>query len=468
MVRRPQAAHQKRHFVLVFATGSHNPYLRERNMSIQINILVILLLILINSIFAMYEIAMVSSRKVRLVQKSADGEPGAAQALELLNQPNQFLSTVQIVITMIDTLSGAIGGAILAVPIAGLLSTVTWLTPYADLLALIMVVLLITYFSIVLGELIPKRIAVGNPEGIAARFSTMMLLLSKLFQPLVKFLGASTNFGLKLLGISPDETPTLTTEEIKGYIEEGRDIGLIKEAEQEMFSGIFRLSDRRVEALMTPRLEMAWIDINAPIDQIWEQILNTAHSRIPVADGDLDQILGYIQTRSLLGHTPVEPGFNLRAYIKDPIYVPENMPALKALESIQNSGVHLAIVLDEFGGITGMVTDYDILEAIVGEIPEDSMDTDYLVFQREDGSWLFDGLIVIDQLKEILDISEMPGEDRAAYQTLSGFVMSQLGRIPRTGAKFTYEGYLFEVVDMDGRRVDRVLVSPLPGESEQG
>lgn len=436
-------------------------------MPIYFNIIIVFILIFLNAIFAMFEIAMVSSRKMRLVQKSADGEPGAAQAVELHNEPNQFLSTVQIAITLINAFSGAIGGAILAKPIAEVLNNVVWLAPYAEVIALIFVVLVITYFSIVLGELIPKRIAVGDPEGIAIKFSKMMLLLSKLFRPLIKFLGESTNLGLKLLGIQPDESPRITTEEIKGYIEEGRDLGLIKDSEQEMLSGIFRLIDRRVEAIMTPRMEMMWIDINSPSEEIWQLILDSSHSRIPVAEGDLDRILGYIQTRELLGHTPDGPGSDLKSFIKDPIYLPEKMAALKALDAIQNSGVHLAVVIDEFGGITGMVTDYDILEAIVGEIPEDSMDTDYLVFQRDDGSWLFDGLLVIDQLKEILNFSVMPGEDRAGYQTLSGFVMSQLGRIPKTGAKFTYEGYIFEVVDMDGRRVDRVLVSQIPLETNQ-
>lgn len=210
---------------------------------------------------------------------------------------------------------------------------------------------------------------------------------------------------------------------------------------------------------MTPRLEMAWIDINAPIDEIWVDLLQTPHSRIPVADGDLDEVLGYFQIRDLLGMRPGDEGFNLRDFIREPIYLPKNMEALKALDSFQISGVHLAIVVDEFGGITGMVTDYDILEAIVGEIPQDQEDEDSLAVQREDGSWLFDGLIVIDQLQDILEISEMPGEERSAYQTLSGFVMSQLGRIPMTGAKFDYQNYIFEVMDMDGRQVDRVLVS---------
>jgi len=429
-------------------------------MSVLINVLIILVLFFFNAIFAMYEIAMVAARKTRLEQRVDEGSQGAADALELLSDPNQqYLSMVQIMITMIDTLAGGIGGASLAGPLAVQLQKISWLANQAEIIALVFVVVVITYFSIVIGELIPKRLAVSQPENVVTRLSPSICFLTKVFRPLTKFLSASTNFGLKVLRINTDKGPTITEEEIKSYIEEGRNIGVIEEAEKVMVSGIFRLGDRRVEALMTPRLEMAWIDINAPSDEIWEHILETPHSRIPIADGDLDKVLGYIQIRGLLGRRPDDPNFNLRDYIKVPIYLPENMAALKALDNFQTSGVHLAFVVDEFGGITGMVTDYDILEAIVGEIPEDSEDTDVLAVQREDGSWLFDGLIVIDQLKEILDFDDMPGEDRAAYQTLSGFVMSQLGRIPKTGAKFRYENFEFEVVDMDGRRVDRVLVS---------
>jgi len=329
-----------------------------------------------------------------------------------------------------------------------------------DTVALVVVVVIITYFSIVLGELIPKRLAVSKPENVVTTLSPMIRFLTKVFRPLIKVLTTSTNVGLKLFRINTDSGPTITEEEIKSYLEEGRDIGLIEDAERDMVSGIFRLGDRRVEALMTPRMEMTWIDINAQKSEIWQGILTSAYSRIPVADGDLDDVLGYIQTRDLLGLSPDGSDLNLDKFLKEPIYLPENMAALRALENFQNSGNHLAMVVDEYGGITGMVTDYDILEAIVGEIPEDHEDDDYLVFQREDGSWLFDGLIVIDQLKEILDISEMPGEDRGIYQTLSGFVMSQLGRIPKTGAKFSFENFKFEVVDMDGKRVDRVLVTP--------
>lgn len=403
---------------------------------------------------------MVAARKTRLEKSVEEGSKGAADALFLLSDPNQqYLSTVQIMITMIDTLAGGIGGASLAGPLAELLVRVPLISAQADLIALIFVVVIITYFSIVLGELIPKRLAVSKPEKVVIQLSPPIRVLTKIFRPLTKLLSVSTNFGLKVLRINTDKGPSITEEEIRNYIEVGKNIGLIEEAESEMVSGIFRLGDRRVEALMTPRTEMAWIDINAPIEQIWEHITQTPHSRLPVADGDLDNVLGYVQVRNLLDAKPEDSDFDLREYINIPIYLPENMAALKALENFQTSGIHLAMVVDEYGGITGMVTDYDILEAIVGEIPEDREDTDYLVVERDENSWLFDGLIVIDQLKEILNLPEMPGEDRSAYQTLSGFVMSQLGRIPKTGAKFTYGNYEFEVVDMDARRVDRVLVS---------
>jgi putative hemolysin len=436
-------------------------------MPIYVNIILIFVLFFFNAVFAMYEIAMVAARKTRLQQRVEAGSLGAKRTLTLLADPNQqYLSTVQIMITLIDTLAGGIGGATLAAPLSLQLEKIPWLAAQADLVALILVVTVITYFSIVMGELIPKRLAVSKPEAVVTRLSPIIFVMTKIFRPLTKLLSVSTNVGLKILHINTDSGPSITEEEIRGFIDEGREIGVIEDAERDMFSGIFRLGDRRVEALMTPRMEMAWIDVNAPQAEIWQQIMEISHSRVPVADGDLDNVLGYIQIRDLLGHTQEDPEFNLRDYILEPIYVPENMAALKALDNIQTSGVHLAMVVDEFGGITGMVTDYDILETIVGEIPEDGADTDYMAVQREDGSWLFDGLIAIDELKELLNIHEMADESRAGYQTLSGFVMSQLGRIPKTGAKFTCDGYRFEVVDMDGRRVDRVLVIPLPPAEE--
>jgi putative hemolysin len=424
-------------------------------------ILILLLTMIINGVFAMTEIALVSARRARLQQRADRGDRGAAAAIELMETPNRFLSTVQIGITLVGIFSGAFGAAQFAKPLGDLMTRIGLPENISEEIAFGLLVILITYLTLIIGELLPKRIALNAPEAVASAVAIPMRWLSRITKPIVGILSASTELGMFLLGIKPSKEPAVTEEEIKILIEQGRDIGLIAEAEREMVSGIFRLGDRRVEALMTPRPVMSWIDINTPIEVIWQQILETQHSRIPVADGDLDQIMGYIQIRDILGSSPNDPDFDLKKYIKEPIYLPENMAALKALDNIQTSGVHLAIVVDEFGGIIGMVTDYDILEAIVGEIPEDQEDGDTLVVQREDGSWLFDGLIVIDQLKEILEISEMAGEERSAYQTLSGFVMSQLGRIPKTGAKFTYGDYSYEVVDMDGRRVDRVLVTKI-------
>ena len=423
------------------------------------SVVILFLTMVLNGVFAMAEIALVSARPARLQQRVAQGDRGAVAAVELMESPNRFLSAVQIGITLVGIFSGAFGAAQFAGPMGDLLARMGLPQNIAEEVAFGLLVVLITYFTLVIGELLPKRIALNAPEAVASTLAVPMRFLSRITKPFVNILSASTEFGIWLLGIKPSQEPAVTEEEIKILIKQGQDIGLIEEAEKEMVSGIFRLGDRRVEALMTPRLEMAWIDINASQDEIWEQILHTPHSRVPVADRDLDEVLGYIQIRDILGVSPEDPEFNLRAYIKEPIYLPENMAALRALDTFQTSGVHLAIVVDEFGGITGMVTDYDILEAIVGEISRDQEDADSLAVQREDGSWLFDGLIVIDQLKEILDISEMPGEKRGVYQTLSGFVMSQLGRIPDTGAKFKYKGHDFEVVDMDGHRVDRVLVS---------
>jgi len=434
-------------------------------MPIYVNIIVIFILFFINAIFAMYEIAMVSAKKARLQQRSDDGSRGASDALDLLKDPNQqYLSTVQIVITLIDTLAGGIGGAALSRPLATLLTDIVWLKPYADTVALILVVITITYFSIVLGELIPKRLAVSKPENVAAQLSPMIRALTKIFRPLTRFLSASTRVGLKLFHINTDREPMITEDEIKIYIEQGRDLGVIEEAEKEMFSGVFRLGERRVDALMTPRTEIAWVDIEDSPENIIQKLMKSDYSRIPVAKGNLDEVIGVLDVKALLGFDLHDKDFHVEAYAEAPLFIPENMPALKALEVFRNSGMHNALVIDEYGGLQGIVTLYDVLEAIVGDIPQNSEDMDQVAIQRSDGSWLFDGLIVIDELKEILDIDEFPEEERAGYQTLSGFVMSQLGSIPKAGEFFDWEKFRFEVVDMDGRRVDKVLVTFLQDE----
>lgn len=424
-----------------------------------VSIIILFLSMVLNGLFAMSEIALVSARKTRLQQRAENGERGASAALELMAEPNRFLSTVQIGITLVGIFSGAFGASQLAGPLSDTLGRIDLIEPYSYQIAFVFLVLVITYFSLVIGELVPKRVAINKPEAVSSSMAVPMLFLSKLAKPVVSILSASSEFGVRLLGIKPGTEPEVTEEEIKVLIEQGHQMGLFEEAEREMFSGVFRMGQRRVEALMTPRTEMTWIDINDPIETIWDFVMKTSHARMPVADDDLDNLLGYIQIRDLLGMSPDDPDFNLRDFIKEPIYLPETMSALKALDNFQIGGVHLGMVVDEFGGITGVVTDYDILKTIVGNIPENGKDTDNLAYKRSDSSWLFDGLIVIDQLKDYLDIKKMPAEDKGIYQTLSGFVMSQLGRIPKTGSKFTYDDYEFEIVDMDGRRVDKVMVT---------
>ncbi|MGV8048972.1 MAG: hemolysin family protein [Anaerolineaceae bacterium] len=436
-------------------------------MPVYVNLIIIAVLFFFNGIFAMYEIAMVSARKTRLQQRSEDGSQGATDALDLLKDPNQqYLSTIQIMITLIDTLAGGIGGAMLSEPLAVVMKNVDWLAPIADTLSLVLVVIVITYFSIVMGELIPKRIAVTQPENVVTRLSPGIKTLSHVFRPLTHFLSASTNLGIKIFKINTQTEPGITEDEIKVYLEQGRDIGVIEQTESEMFSGVFRLGDRRVDALMTPRTELVWIDIEDDQKTIAEELMFSEYSRIPVARGSLDNVLGMVNVKELVGIDIYSPEFQIEKHLSEPLFVPENMPALKAFETFRQTGNHQALIIDEYGGVQGMVTLYDVLEAIVGEIPLETGDNDQEVVSRADGSWLFDGLIAIDQLKELLDVDDFPDEDRAGYQTLSGFVMNQLGSIPRIGQSFDWENYRFEVVDMDGRRVDRVLVSSIPGLQE--
>ncbi len=431
-------------------------------MPVYINLIIIAVLFFFNAIFAMYEIAMVSARKTRLLQRKENGSKGAADALKLLADPNQqYLSTVQIMITLIDTLAGGIGGAMLARPLAELMKRADWLAPYADTAALIIVVIIITYFSIVLGELIPKRLAVSKPEDVVTSLSPTIKRLTRLFRPLTRILSVSTNFGLKLLNINTDKEPSITEDEIKVYIEQGRDIGVIEDAEKDMVSGVFRLGDRSIDVLMTPRTELSWLDLEDTKAETILKIQNSAFSRIPVAMGNLDKVVGMLEIRDLVGVDLYSPEFSIEQFLNEPLFLPENMMALTVLELFKQMGVHNALVIDEYGGVIGMVTLYDVLEAIVGEIPTNEKDTDQMAIQREDGSWLFDGLIAIDELKEILDINELPDEEKAGYQTLSGLIMSELGAIPKTGQYFIIDNLRFEVVDMDGRRVDRVLVNIL-------
>jgi putative hemolysin len=428
--------------------------------SMSFEVLVVFLLIIINGIFAMSEIAVVSARKTRLQQWAEEGNAKARAALELANNPNQFLATIQIGITLVGILAGAFGGATIAEELAAILNNISWLAPYSEPLSLALVVLVITYLSLVVGELVPKRLALNNPERLATAIATPMQLLSRVAYPAVHLLGLSTELLLRTLGVKPSTEPPVTEEEIRALIEQGTQAGMIEEAEQEMVERVFRLGDRRVSAVMTPRTEIVWLDREASAEEIRHTITTSAHSRFLVADGSLDNVLGVVHAKDLLAHILGEQTVDLTATLQQPLYVPESMRALKVLELFKQSGTHIALVIDEYGGIQGLVTPSDILEAIVGDLPEAGEQLEPLAVQREDGSWLLDGMLPVDEFKDLFDLVELPGEDQGIYQTLAGFVIMQLGRIPVVSDHFEWEGLKIEVVDMDGNRVDKVLITP--------
>lgn len=437
-------------------------------MPLIFNIILIFVLFGLNAVFAMYEIAMVSARKIRLEQRVAEGKKGAAYALELLKDPDQeYLSAIQIMITMIDTLAGGIGGAVISQPLAELMKKVSWLAPVADTFALLVVVILITYFSIVLGELIPKRIAVSEPENVVTALSPMVRMLTRLMKPLTRLLSGSTNIGLRILRIELNPEPSITEEDVKGFIEEGRQTGVFDQAEQEMVDGVFRLTERRIDALMTPHTELDWINLEDEHEEIIRDIKASPYSRLPVAEGDLDRTIGMLHIKDLVGVDIYAPEFKVADHIREALFLPGNMQAVKAFETFREKAVHQALVMDEFGGVLGLVTLYDVLESIVGAIPMDEFDLNQEVVLRPDGTWSFDGLLPIDVLKDLLKVEQFPEEDTADFQTLSGFIMNQLGRIPKVGQSFIWEQFSFEVLDMDGFRVDRVLVTDLSKHNEE-
>jgi putative hemolysin len=428
--------------------------------SVMLEGLVVVLLILLNGIFAMSEIAVVSARKTRLRQWAEEGNAKARAALELANNPNQFLATIQIGITLVGILAGAFGGATIAKGLSVILNDISWLAPYSHPLSLALVVVVIAYLSLIVGELVPKRLALNNPERLAMAIAAPMQVLSRVAYPAVHLLGLSTELLLRALGMRPSTEPLVTEEEIRALIEQGTQAGMFEEAEQEMVERVFRLGDRRVSAVMTPRTEIVWLDREASALEIRRTITESVHSRFLVADGSLDNVLGVVHAKDLLAHILGEQVVNLEATLQQPLYVPESMRALKVLELFKQSGTHIALVIDEYGGIQGLVTPSDILEAIVGDLPEAGEQVEPLAVQREDGSWLLDGMLPVDEFKDLFDLGELPGEDQGIYQTLAGFVVMQLGRIPAATDYFVWEELKIEVVDMDGNRVDKVLVTP--------
>jgi len=429
-----------------------------------LEVVIIFLLILVNGFFSMSEIALVSARKVRLEQRAEEGDRGAKDALKLTESTNHFLSAVQIGITLIGVLTGALGGATLADRISASLAGIPWLAPYAYAVSLALVVLLTTYFSLVLGELIPKRLGMNDPERIASSVAGVMRFFSWIVAPIIKLLSWSTDLGLRILGVRRPNEPPITQDEIKVLIEQGTQVGVFNETEQDMVEGVFRLNDRLVDALMTPRTGIEWLDLEDDSEEIFEQVLASSHSRFPVARGTLDNVIGIVNAKDLYEQKLSGKPFDLSVLAQKPLFIPESTPASRTLEMVKSAGMHEALIIDEYGGLLGMVTLFDVLESIVGAIPNQEEGTSSEIMRRDDGSYLIDGLLPIDELKELFDLDDLPEEEKVGYQTVSGFVMNQLGTIPSTGQHFDFRNLRIEIVDMDGHRVDKILVNILPEE----
>jgi putative hemolysin len=424
---------------------------------ITFQIMFIIFLTIANGVFSMSEIAIVSARKARLQQWVNEGNAKARVALDLADSPNRLLSTVQIGITLIGILAGVLGGATISRELSARLVSIPLLSPYSEAIALGIVVLGITYLTLVIGELVPKRIALHNAERIACTMAAPMRVLSQIASPAVYLLSISTDAVLRILGIRPVAETPVTEEEINILIEQGMKAGTFEEAERDMVEHVFLLGDLRVGALMTPRTEIVWLDIDDSPEEILRKIADSGNSRFPVGQGSLDNILGIVQVKDMLGRNMGKPA-DLKASLRRPLFVPESTHALKVLELFKQSGIHISLVVDEYGSVQGLVTLNDILEEIVGDIPSIEELEEPLAVQREDGSWLLDGMLPVNDFKDIFSIKELPGE--GIYQTLGGFVLMHIGRIPHEGNHFEWGELRFEVVDMDKNRIDKVLVMP--------
>lgn len=425
--------------------------------STALEIVILLLLILANGFFSMGEMALVAARKARLERLSQEGHTRARVALDLASNPNRFLATIQIAITLVAIISGAYGGVTLGEKLGVVLAERGWAEPYGHAVGVGVVVLLTTFLSLVLGELVPKRLALTLGERVALAVAPTMQRLAVLASPFVWLLGHATEGVLRLLRVRPSTEPPVTEEEIALLIQQGTEAGVFEESEQDLVESVFRLTERRVAAMMTPRPDIVWLDIEDPPAEMARKMRESGHSRFPVSEGSLDSLLGVALAKDLLpayleGSIP-----DLRSSLRPALFVPENLTAPKVLEAFRSGGAHLALVLDEYGSIQGLVTLNDVMEALVGAGATEEGAPEPEAMQREDGSWLLDGMLPVDELADLLELGTLPGEERGHYHTLGGFVMAEMGRIPRAGEHFDWGGWRFEVVDMDGHRVDKVL-----------
>lgn len=436
--------------------------------SVWVEVLLIVLLLVLNGVFAMSEIAVVSARKARLQQRADEGSAGARRALELAEEPGRFLATVQVGITLVGILAGAFGGATVAETLAAALRGIPAVARYADALALGLVVLAITYLSLIVGELVPKRIGLNAPERIASAVAGPMRALSTVAAPLVTLLTWSTEGIVRLLRIRKPDEPPVTEAEIAVLLEQGTEAGVFEEEEQALVERVFWLADQRVKTVMTPRVRVVWLDVTDPPEVHRETMLRHPYYQFPVCAGSLDRVLGIVHVRDVWAAAAEGRSADLRAVLRAPLFVPETTQALRMLHEFRETGVEVALVVDEYGGTEGLVTLHDLMEEIVGDIRFEGAPPEPGVVRRDDGSLLVDGAILMDELRDQLNLEERREEERGDYRTLGGFVYSILGRVPSAGDRFDTESFTLEVVDMDRNRVDKVLVTPRKTRDREG
>lgn len=427
-----------------------------------IQLIILFLLIGLNGVLAMAEIAVVSSRKAKLERLAEKGSVGAKYALKLANDPSTFLSTIQVGITLVGIITGAFSGAAFSEYLNVYIEQIPLLQLYSEFLSFTIVVILITYISIVLGELVPKRAALNNPEGIATLIGHPMSWFAKIVRPAVKLLSFSTDIILGAFGIKHAQEETISEEEIRVVINQAANAGVLEEAEEDIINQIFLLGDKKARDIMTPQSEIEWLDSEANKTSILETIHHSRHSHYPVFHDVKENILGFIHVKDILEHWTSKKGGEFKDYIQKPLFILETTKALAVLELFRKHNTHIALIVDEYGSIEGLVTVNDIFEAIVGEVPDIDEANDPHVTRRDKNSWFVDGILSVDEFKDRFDIQTMWREDDEEYQSVGGFVMNYLDTIPKPGDTFAWNGFRYEVVDMDGNRVDKVLVTKIP------
>ncbi len=428
--------------------------------AVLLEILIIAVLLLGNGVFAMTEIAVVSARKGRLRSLAAAGDPRAQAALDLMESPNRFFSTVQVGITLVGVLAGAFGGATLAKAVGDALDGVPWLAPYSEFMGIGLVVVAITYFSLIIGELVPKRLALKNPEAIARWMARPMIQLSRLANPLVRLLSFSTEVVLRVLRVRQAEAATVSEEEIKGLLQEGVKAGVFDKAEPRMVESVLALDRLPVREIMTPRSRIMFLRKDDAHDDVWHKIVVSGHSEFPLRDTDRDHIIGIVSVKAIYAHLAAGIPVRLVDLAEPPLIVPSVQPVLRLVETFRHSRKTVALVADEFGAIVGLATMLDVLEAITGEIPSCEERNKPRARYREDGSWLVDGLMELEALERKVPGLRLPRSTSANYQTVAGFLLAQFSRVPAEGEALDSSGYRFEVIDMDRLRIDKVLITP--------